>query len=672
MNLDAIFHDESIDFLSNFEINYNEDIEIKIRLEKGFLGQVFLLINDEKFLMEKVDTDTYFDYYLCKYRVLSELVRYSFYLKDDKISVYYDKMGVSSELISENQFKLISGFKTPDWAKGAIMYQIFVDRFRKSKKSNHPLDDEYIYLGKRVKYVKNWEELPESFDVHRFYGGDLSGVLEKLDYLKSLGVEVIYFNPLFVSPSNHKYDIQDYEYIDPHLCPKTKRLKSVKVLKDNTQALSYIRKTCVKEDLEKANEFFAEFMKTLHSYGFKVILDGVFNHCGSFNKWLDAEGIYSKANEKYSQKYEVGAISDLNSKYRSYFKFYNDKDYDAWWGHNTLPKLNYENSKELFEEVMNVASKWLLPPFNIDGWRLDVAADLGFSSEFNHLFWQEFRKRVKKANKEALILAEHYEDPSSWLSGKEWDSIMNYSAFMEPLTWFLTGLEKHSDRENQDLCGNSQEFFYNLKKAMLSLPFQSLLVAMNELSNHDHSRFLTRTNKKVGRMDSLGSFSAGENIDFSIFRQAINMQMTLPGAPTIYYGDEAGVVGFTDPDSRRTFPWNRENWDLIMYYRYLAIIHRENIALKLGSFIPVLIEVNILAYARTYKDNIIICLVYTGNQKREIFLPVYLASGKVKDKIEQLIYTDANTYIPGKKDLKLEDKYLRLSLDKNSSYIFRL
>ena len=156
--------------------------------------------------------------------------------------------------------------------------------------------------------------------------------------------------------------------------------------------------------------------------------------------------------------------------------------YDGWWTHDTLPKLNYEGSGELYDYVLKVAQKWVSAPYNVDGWRLDVAADLGHSNEFNHQFWKDFRKAVKEANPEALILAEHYGSPEGWLQGDEWDSVMNYDAFMEPVTWFLTGMEKHSDEYREDLYGNSDAFIGAMKTHMRSLHMSSLHTAMNECS----------------------------------------------------------------------------------------------------------------------------------------------------------------------------------------------
>ena len=285
-------------------------------------------------------------------------------------------------------FKIIPGFHTPDWAKGAIFYKIFVDRFYNGNPSNDVEEREYIYIQKYTRKIQDWNSLPEAYDVSRFYGGDLQGVMDKLDYLQGLGVDVIYLNPIFVSPSNHKYDIQDYDYVDPHYG---------KIIYDsgnclnegdssNEQATKFIARVTDKANLEASNALFSRLVQEIHRRGMRIILDGVFNHCGSFNKWMDRERIYDK-----NPQYDKGAYVSGDSPYRNFFSFHsenwpNNGDYDGWWGHETLPKLNYEGSEELYKYILGVARKWLSPPYNIDGWRLDVAADLGLSPEFNHHF----------------------------------------------------------------------------------------------------------------------------------------------------------------------------------------------------------------------------------------------------------------------------------------------
>lgn len=527
------------------------------------------------------------------------------------------------------------------------MYQIYTDRFCNGDLTNDVEDREYIYLNEPVHQVKDWETLPESMDVWRFYGGDLQGIWNKLDYLQNLGVEVLYLNPIFVSPSNHKYDSQDYDYVDPHLGVIVEDGGECLAEgdKDNTHATKYQQRVVNKKNLEASNEFFAKFVQEVHNRGMKIILDGVFNHCGSFNKWLDKERIYEQ-----SEDYEKGAYVSADSPYRSFFRFNNEHEwpynefYEGWWGHNTLPKLNYEQSPELKEYILNIGRKWVREPYNVDGWRLDVAADLGFTEEYNHKFWKEFRAAVKAERPDALILAEHYGDTSRWLGGDEWDTVMNYDAFMEPITWFLTGMEKHSDSRRDDLYGNAEAFKNSMIYNMAHMPGPSLQTAMNELSNHDHSRFLTRTNRRVGRMNTLGSDAASQGIDKGVMREAVVMQMTWVGAPTVYYGDEAGVCGFTDPDNRRTYPWGKEDQELLSFHKEAICIHKDNPVLTYGSTCFLSLEHQLLSYGRFDEENQIVVVVNNSREEREVNIPVWKASVPPFCTMERLMLTLENGF----------------------------
>ena len=348
-----------------------------------------------------------------------------------------------------------------------------------------------------------------------------------------------------------------------------------------------------------------------------------------------------------------------------------NKNYDGWWGHDTLPKLNYEDSPTLEEYILNIGKKWVSPPYNADGWRLDVAADLGYSNEYNHIFWENFRKAVKSANPQALILAEHYGDPGEWLQGDEWDSVMNYDAFMEPLTWFLTGMEKHSDERRTDLWGNADNFVNTMNHFMASMLTPSLQVAMNELSNHDHSRFLTRTNHIVGRVAQLGSKAAEEGINLAVMREAVAVQMTWVGAPTVYYGDEAGVCGFTDPDSRRTYPWGQENRELVEFHKEMIRIHKREKPLRTGSLKMLSWSSNVLAYARFQEGEQIIVVLNNSKELKEVTIPVWQAEVPMKGKMERLMYSWEKSYTTERDIYLVEDGETVVNMGKHSVLIMK-
>ena len=621
----AVFSDGTKDYRIPPEPEAGDTVRIRLRTARGNAFAAVLVTNEQRIQMSVVSSDALFDYYEATLTIGEENISYYFLIWSGDKYYYYNQTGVTEAPDPTYDFKIMPGFKTPDWAKGAVMYQIFVDRFCNGNGINEVADHEYAYLGKHVQRVFRWDELPETDDIRRFYGGDLNGVLSKLDYLQNLGVEVIYFNPLFVSPSNHKYDIQDYDYIDPHftVIPYDEGDVLNDGDLDNTHASRYINRVTDIRNLEASNSFFASLVAAIHARGMKVILDGVFNHCGSYNKWLDRQKIYTD-----ERGYAPGAYISADSPYRDFFKFYSEnwpdnEDYDGWWGHKTLPKLNYEGSKALEDYIIGIGRKWVSPPFCADGWRLDVAADLGFSEEYNHKFWKRFREEVKDANPDAIILAENYEASWKWLQGSEWDTIMNYEAFMEPVTWFLTGLEKHSDHYRADLLNNHEAFFGAMLYHMSRMNTQSLQVAMNELSNHDHSRFLTRTNGRCGRLASAGSAAASEGIKPAVMREAVLIQMTWPGAPTIYYGDEAGLAGWTDPDSRRTYPWGHEDKDLLRFHKELIGIHRSYETLKTGSLKFLAGRHGIISYGRFDREHRFVIAINNNDTPETVEIPVW-------------------------------------------------
>lgn len=673
-NSRALFSDTTKEYLNPPEPAAFDKVTVRFRTARNNVDRVFWVHKGSKYLMHKVETIDGFDYYAYEVQLGEEKLTYHFEIQTGRITGYYDVRGLVQEVNEYYDFVIIPGFKTPDWAKGAVMYQIYVDRFCNGDPTNDVLTDEYCYIGEHVHRVEDWNRYPAAMDVREFYGGDLQGVLDKMDYLQDLGVEVIYFNPLFVSPSNHKYDIQDYDYIDPHfgkiVDERGELLQHGQ--RENRFASKYINRVTNKANLEAGNELFAKVVEEAHRRGMRVILDGVFNHCGSFNKWLDRERIY-----EHAEGYEKGAHVSGDSPYRSYFDFHNEHSwpyncsYDGWWGHDTLPKLNYEGSDKLLEYVLHIAKKWVSPPYNADGWRLDVAADLGHSQDYNHYFWQQFRRAVKEANPNAIILAEHYGNTRDWLQGNEWDTVMNYDAFMEPVTWFLTGMEKHSDDFREDQMGNADSFWGAMRHHTASFAMPSWQVAMNELSNHDHSRFLTRTNHKVGRTNTLGPQAAEQGVNKAVFREAVVMQMTWMGAPTIYYGDEAGLCGFTDPDNRRTYPWGREDMQMIAFHKDIIRLRKEHDELRNGSLKYIDSDFNFLAYGRFHRQGQSVILINNNDETIAKDLNVWEIGIPRTGKMVTLLQSDENGYTLTGQEYEIKAGKIHIELPKTSAVILK-
>lgn len=630
----GVFSDETKQFRSPVEPLSSDAVDILIQTGRGMFSAVFLCTDEREYLMELSEEKGIFAYYKAVLPPTEKTVSYYFRLQYGNQQGYYTKYGFFTEFRDEGRFTVIRNFVTPDWAKGAVMYQIYPDRFCNGDPSNDVQDREYLYLNKMTKRITDWDTPPAVSDVNHFYGGDLQGVIDKLDYLQALGVEVLYFNPIFVSPSNHKYDAQDYSHIDPHLGKIATESGTVLAADaaSNKMASLYAARTTEKENLTASDALFASLVEKAHAKGIRVIIDGVFNHCGAFHKWMDREGFY--------KEWEKGAFWEKESPYHDYFYWNPDGTYEGWWNHENHPKLNIEGCEALKQEILAIGKKWISAPFHADGWRLDVAADLGKTAAFNHQFWTEFRKTVKAVSSDKLILAEHYGDASAWLQGKEWDSIMNYDAFMEPVTWFLTGVSKHSTEERPDLYNDASVFWRSMIYQMGKLPIQSLLTSMNELSNHDHSRFLTRTNRRVGRLETEGTAAAEEGIDKAVLREAVLLQMTWQGSPTLYYGDEAGVCGWTDPDNRRTYPWGREDESLLAFHR--AAIHLRKIypVLRYGSLRHLYEDYGVIAYARFDAETKMLIALNNTEENQVISIPVWQAGMALDAALENCLLTN--------------------------------
>lgn len=688
---EAFFSDGTELFRSPSEPDCNSLVKIRLRMPNTEGFRAYVVTDGRRIPMKRTITHILFTLHEAEILVGTERVAYHFLVETPYGLYRYDRDGLSEagvdgegsakeeaeagtkHAFDSAEFRFTPGFHTPDWAKGAVMYQIFVDRFAGFDIENSVTDREYYYIDDYVGRVSDWNRYPEASDVGLFYGGDLKGILKKLDYLQELGVEVLYLNPIFVSPSNHKYDIQDYDHVDPHYGVIVN--DDSRVLPegdtDNRHAYRYIARVTDPENLKASNAFFADFVKEIHKRGMKIILDGVFNHCGSFNKWLDREGIYKDA-----PGFAPGAYQSADSPYRDYFSFREDAwpengTYEGWWGHATLPKLNYEKSPELCDEILRIARKWVSEPYGIDGWRLDVGADLGHSPEFNHRFWKEFRRHVKAANRDAIILAEHYGDPEAWLRGDEWDTVMNYDAFMEPVTWFLTGMEKHSDAYSEELLNNDIAFVETMNRNMRKFESGSLYTAMNELSNHDHSRFLTRTNRTVGRTAVSGPEAAGEGVSRPVMREAVLMQMTWPGAPTVYYGDEAGQVGWTDPDNRRTYPWGHEDGEMLGFHKEMIRIHKIYPALRNGSLMMLKTEPGVLCYSRFDAESAFVIVINNNPEDREVEIPVWKCGFSDDHKLVRIMKTDRAGYWPDAVIIFPKDGMFTVRLSAESGVIFK-
>ncbi|AEX86165.1 glycosidase [Marinitoga piezophila KA3] len=661
MNYFGIYSDQSENFLMPVNPKVGDEITIKIRIPKKYgkvKGRLNFLVqkHHNKYkhtVMHLEKEDEYFKYFSTKFKLTERIIRYHFeiHFENDNRTIKYDSRGIVEHRHVED-FIIIPNFEVPEWSIGAIYYQIFPDRFNNGDKTNDPVDGEYIYDGEKIR-KKEWNEYPHPTKGHtEFYGGDIQGIIDKLDYLKELGIEVIYLNPIFVSPSPHKYDTQDYEHIDPHLG----------VIVEDTEDLTekYKIRTTSKKNLEASDKLFAKLVEEAHKRNIKIILDGVFNHCGSYHKWVNEYKIYGE---------DVGVANNKEVPESEYFYWDKNNEYEGWWGYKSLPKLNYDKTLLLWKYISQIGEKWVSYPYNADGWRLDVARDLGKTKQVNKNFWKYFRTIVKRKNPESIIFAEDYESPKEWIENLSWDGIMNYIGAMDPISYFLTGMEKHNDDYKPELLGNSEWFIEQLRWAWSQMPMNSKYLSMNQLSNHDHSRWATRTTKKVGRSYSLGPEEAEKGIDWDIFKIGIIMLFTLPGSPGIYYGDEIGLPGWTDPDNRRTFPWDKlkekESQEKLNFFKEVIDFYKKHPVLRNGSIEFLKWEKDFVSYGIWNNDEKIVVIVNISDKDKDFEIPVWLC--EVKEKKMKKGISIKNNEID---EINVENGSIKGTINKKSFIIF--
>jgi glycosidase len=457
------------------------------------------------------------------------------------------------DVLGYNLTVYLKSFTTPSWMTKAVVYQIFPDRFFNGDKRNDPVNGtKYGYLT--VKFHKKWSDLPQPGG-NDFFGGDLQGVIDKLPYLHALGVNTIYLNPIFLAPSNHKYDTSDYMRIDPEFGT----LKTFKTLMVDTARL-----------------------------GIHVILDGVFNHSGS-------DSIYFN---KYGRFPDVGAYQSKKSKYFPWYTFQQWPDsYNTFGGFDTLPQLSEAQSVKsfIFQKPNSVAQYWLGQ--GASGWRLDSP------NTKSQTFWQQFRSAVKAQYPNAEIVGELWSDALPYLMGNQWDGVTNYVFRESVLDFFAHG------QGAQTPTGISANVFMLSEMGLLSeYPRPAINASFNIVDSHDVTRIL---------------------FDLNGNKQALKLvalyQMTWLGAPTIYYGDEAGVTGASDPDDRRTFPWGREDKSLQSFYSIAIHIRMKYPALTAGSVLPLTVvdTRRVVSYLRrSGKQNIVVALNDSGStQTLDISVP---------------------------------------------------
>jgi alpha-glucosidase len=426
-------------------------------------------------------------------------------------------------------FRILANYYAPSWVRDSVFYQIFPERFADGDPSNNVRDHEYECYGKPV-VARPWGEIPRSkheSGAIEFFGGDLWGIIQHLDYLQELGINALYLNPIFTSPSNHKYDTVDYKHVDAHF--------------GGDEALIALRNALDERDM-------------------RLMLDLVPNHCGAEHPWF------------------LAAQADPDAPSAEFFTFYQQPDeYESWLGVRSLPKLNYRSlhlREEMYAGEDSVARHWLKPPFRIDGWRVDVANMLARQgeSQFEHKVGRGLRRAIKSIAPQAYLMGENCYDGSQQLQGDELDATMNYRGFCFPLQQWLVGFDAALawGPGIQDLYMLPTEGLADQWRTFIAaIPWQIAEQQFNLLDSHDTRRIQT----VVGEDETLA-------------RIAIALLFTFPGTPSVYYGDEIGMVGGNDPDCRRCMIWDEQQWDteLRAFYQQLIHLRRTAPALIHGGF----------------------------------------------------------------------------------------
>ena len=470
----------------------------------------------------------------------------------------------------------------PTWFGEGMTYQIFPDRFCRSR-----IPDPAGLVGGRTVH-QDWADEPvyrpdEHGEIRNrdFFGGDFQGVISKLDHLKDLGVETLYFNPIFEAAENHRYGTADYDRIDPML---------------------------------GCNEDFSRLCEEAHRRGMRVMLDGVFNHTGFVSRYFNGDGFYP----------DVGACQSWDSPYRSWFQFIHWPDrYESWWGIYSLPAVNESDPgyrRFIFGDEDSVVRRWLRA--GADGWRLDVADELPDD------FVAGIHAAARAEKPSAVVIGEVWEDGSTKVAygvrrkhilGGHCDGLMNYPLRSAILSYFSGG--------------RAEDFVQSMETIRENYPPFAFYSAMNSLGTHDTPRILTLLGAGGERRDQSRDWRASFRLEGDALRMAKErlrsaalLLFCFPGSPTVYYGDEAGMEGFEDPFNRRPYPWGREDGELLGWFKQLGALRKDHPALRRGTIRYVAAEGPLLAFARADDGEELLCACNAGDAPVTLPLPGKTAS----------------------------------------------
>ena len=583
---ESVHSDGTAAFVSNPAPKLFEEVIIRLRMyDDAPVKHVILRSMPNG--MERLD-DMYiakrengFVYYEATLRMNEKRIQYHFYLVCENAVYFYTQRDITTYLPDHTyDFVLLSDYQQPEWVKEAVFYQIFPERFCNGDPSNDVVNGEYCQNGYPTIQMESWNEPALHYEQGHcldFFGGDLQGIQQKIPYLKDLGVTALYLNPIFFAPSSHKYDCLDYFHVDPHF---------------------------------GGDEALAELSKALHENGMKLILDVSINHTGIAHKWFNRDGDWFDKG--------IGAYNNPESLERKYYFFGENNSYHGWFNVDTMPTLNY-TSEELRDIIYrgenSVLKKWLKPPYSIDGWRFDVADTFARNDQIQLAdeLWPEICENIKAVNPEAYILAEHWGDCAQYLQGGVWDSPMNYFGCGRVIRQFLGEqdlfMKKHPVLEKISVKITAQDAKARILQHLAKLPYCIWENQFNLFDSHDTSRL--HNNPAVHPEE---------------YRGAILFQFMLPGAASIYYGDEAEIDGYIDSmeGCRFPMPWEKNFRKSKPYHMYqtLSQLKAKHPTLSKGSMKFLYTDGHTLSIARFWGHEAFVSVISTEDEDRWIRLPL--------------------------------------------------
>lgn len=565
--LASVHHDGSGNYVSNPYPQLGESVRLRLRVgSHAPVKRVFLRTfpDGEQALtpiqLDCVDPPN--QWWQVEVEITEPVLHYRFIVQaEDGVWFYSANGALEHDPLDEFDFRLLANYQPPGWVFEQVFYQIFPDRFANGDPTNDPQPEEFEFRGSRPQTYP-WGKAPPQDQLFSitFYGGDLEGIRQRLDYLADLGVSALYLTPVFSAYSNHKYDVIDYDHVDEHF--------------GGDEALVRLR-------------------EALNQRKMRYILDIVPNHTGYWHPWF--------------QK----AQADRTAPEAGFYTFGgHPQEYASWLGVWTLPKLNYtspELRQRIYGAPQSVFRRWLRAPFFADGWRVDVANMLGRqgATQLGVEVAQGIRQAVKDTQPQAYLIGENFFDGSKQLQGDQWDGVMNYAGFMKPLLAWLVGYRQGAHGLHEQIVSpqpwSSSALAATWRERLAAIPWATALQQYNLLDSHDTSR--------------IRSVVMGND---ALHRLAAIVQFTYPGVPGIYYGDEVGLLDDPQLAGRACMTWEPAYWDqeLHAFYKALISLRRTSPILQGGGFQILMIEQDVIAYQREHPAGRIIVVAQRSSQPR--------------------------------------------------------